>query len=380
MKKIFLLIISCPFVNFALAQAPYENGFAANPDEWLLSQGQKWHYRTSTASIPKQLNFREPKTNEKEIVEKAQQILANSSAKSIALVDGTDVVWIGYKPPATVSSHFLSMSVGKTMTAMAVGRAICQGKFSLNSVTEDLVPELKGTDLGKSTVKNLLMMSSGTWEGHKDSTIASAEQRKQLLSGQMNNLDLLKTPQISTYQSTVFASSKAGKSFHYHSTDPLTLGVIINKTTGMEYAKWLEKEVLLPAGIETYGIIGQDKSGYGNSDGNHRLTMKDWIRFAVWVKENQMATGCFGDFVRAASITQISNNTQVGKSFGGYGYLIWTDNNRLRDSYWASGHGGQRIGWNHKNNRILIAFSNVENYMDDLYWLYKDWATIGPSK
>jgi CubicO group peptidase (beta-lactamase class C family) len=83
--------------------------------------------------------------------------------------------------------------------------------------------------------------------------------------------------------------------------------------------------------------------------------------------------------VRAASTTQISNNTQTGISFGGYGYLIWTDNNRLADSYWAVGYGGQRIGWNHKNNRILIAFSNVENYMSDLYWLYKDWALVtGP--
>ena len=67
MKIILFLFFGCLFVNFASAQLPYENGFAANPDEWLLSQGQKWHYRTSTASIPKQLNFREPKTNEKAI-------------------------------------------------------------------------------------------------------------------------------------------------------------------------------------------------------------------------------------------------------------------------------------------------------------------------
>lgn len=380
MKNIYFLIGSIFFVNFVSAQPQYESGFAAASDDWLLSQGQQWHYRTITASKPKQLNFREPKADEKSVVEKAQQLLASSSAKSIALVDGTDVVWVGYKPPATESSHFLSMSIGKTMTAMAVGKAICDGKFSLNSVTGDLVPELKGTDLGKSTVRNLLMMSSGTWEGHKDSTIASAEQRKQLLSGQMSNLDLLKTPQVNKFQTTLFGTRKPGDSFHYHSTDPLMLGIILNKTTGIDYAKWLEKEVLLPAGIETYGIIGQDKFGYGNTDGNQRLTMKDWIRFAVWVKESQISPGCFGDYVRAASSTQISNNTQVGRSFGGYGYLIWTDNNRLKDSYWAVGHGGQRIGWNQKNNRILIAFSNVENYMDDLYWLYKDWATIGSSK
>lgn len=380
MKIIFVLLVSSLFVNYASAQLQSVNGYAAASDDWLLGQGQQWHYRTSTAGKPKPLNFRAPKPEEKDLVEKAQQMLATSSAKSIALIDGVDVVWVGYKSPADASSHLLSFSVGKTMTSMAVGKAICQGNISLTSITEDLVSELKGTDLGKSTVRNLLMMSSGTWEGNKDSTIVTREQDGQLLSGKMNNLDLLRTPQISTYQIRVFGKSKAGESFHYHSTDPLTLGVILNKTTGMEYAEWLEKEVLLPAGIETYGIIGRDKSGYGSTDGNQRLTMKDWIRFAVWVKENEMASGCFGDYVRAASTTKISNNTQSGKSFGGYGYLIWTDNNRLKGSYWAVGHGGQRIGWNHKNNRMLIAFSNVENYMDDLHRLYKDWVTLGPSK
>jgi CubicO group peptidase (beta-lactamase class C family) len=380
-KKTLFFLLGSFFVNLTYAQLPEVNGSSAAPDEWLLSQGQRWHYHTNSASKPKQLNFREPKADEKSVVEKAQQILASSSAKSIALVDGTDVVWVGYKTPANSSSHFLSFSMGKTITAMAVGKAICDGKFSLNSVTGDLVPELKGTDLGKATVKNLLMMSSGTWRGNKDSTIVTPEQSRQLLSGELNTLELLKTSQVNSFHSNVFGSDKPGEQFHYRSTDPLTLGVIINRKTGMDYVKWVEKEVLLPAGIKTYGIIGQDKSNYGIADGNVRLTMDDWIRFAVWVKENQLAQGCFGDYVRAASTTQISNNrANFGKLFGGYGYMTWTDNDKLRDSYWASGWGGQRIGWNQKNNRIVIAFSNVENYVDELYWLYKDWATLGPSK
>jgi len=378
-KPIFFVLLSGFLIHLSYAQAPEVNGSPAAPDEWLLAQGQRWHYQTSTANKPKPLHFRSPKPEEKNLVEKAEQILARSSAKSIALVDGTDVVWVGYKSPASSSSHFLSFSVGKTMTSMAVGRAICQGKFTLDSITEDLVPELKGTDLGKATVRNLLMMTSGTWHGNKDTSIYTGQQVEQIRAGRLNNLEVLQTPLVSSYQRTISGTEKTG-SFHYHNTDPLTLGVILNKTTGMEYAKWLEQEVFLPAGIETYGIIGRDRYGYGNADGNQRLTMIDWIRFAVWVKENQVAKGCFGDYVRAASVTQISNNTNTGRSFGGYGYLIWTDNNRLKESYWALGYGGQRIAWNQKNNRMLIAFSNVENYMDELYLLYKDWAALEPSK
>jgi CubicO group peptidase (beta-lactamase class C family) len=222
------------------------------------------------------------------------------------------------------------------------------------------------------------MMASGTWEGNPDSTIRTNKQNADMDSGQLSFLDVLITPKVSSAHKNLFGSlRKPGEELAYKDTDPLTLGVMINKTTGTTFAKWVEQEVLLPAGIETGGIVGQDKFSYGFSSGNVRLTLNDWMRFAWWVKQNESAQGCFGDFVREASKTQIANSSKkFGKSFDGYGYLIWTENARLRDSYWAVGHGGQRIGWNHKNNRMLIAFSNVENYMDDIYWLYKDWANL----
>jgi len=81
--------------------------------------------------------------------------------------------------------------------------------------------------------------------------------------------------------------------------------------------------------------------------------------------------------VKDASKTQIKNSLKrEGKAFAGYGYLLWTENNRQQDSYWAVGYGGQRIGWNHNNGRMLVAFSNVEDYMDDVYALYRDWSAL----
>lgn len=380
MKKLNILILSTLLLSpFSVcAQLPSVGGYASVPDSWLLSNGQKWHYLTTKSNTPSQLIFRQPTVTEKPIVEKAIRILETSSVKAMALLDGNNVVWVGYKEPSNEQSRFLSMSVGKTVASMAVGKAICAGKFRLNSVAQDVVPELQGTDLGKATVRDLLMMASGTWEGNSDSTITTNKQNADMDSGQLSTLDVLKTSQVSSAHKTMFGSvRKPGDEFAYKSTDPLVLGVIINKTTGATYAQWVEQQVLLPAGVETNGIIGQDKFNYGASAGNVRLTLNDWIRFAWWVRQNETAQGCFGDYVREASKTQIANSSKrSGKLFDGYGYLTWTENARLRDSYWAVGHGGQRIGWNHKNNRMIIAFSNIENYMDDLYWLYRDWAQI----
>ena len=188
----------------------------------------------------------------------------------------------------------------------------------------------------------------------------------------------MKTPSIASAQKTFWGNKRQpGEDFSYRSTDPLILGLIINAVTQSTYTEWVEKEVLIPAGIKQSAIVGQDKYGYGFADGNVRLYLDDWIRFAVWVKENSKSEGCFGDYIREASHAQIPNRTKrFGGGFYSYGYLIWVDHYRMRDSFLAVGYGGQRIGWNHKNNRMIIAFSNVENWMDDLVMLYRDWSEL----
>ena len=378
-KTSTLVLLFFSLIEIAGAQMPTVGGFAAAPDSWLLSKGPTWFYRTSASLEPASLTFRNPTEKEQPIIDQAIHLFQRSSAKSMALINGNEVVWVGYKGGSDEKSTFMSYSVAKTVTSMAVGKAICAQKFSLGSLTQDLVPELKGTDLGKATVRQLLMMSSGTWEGNSDSTVTTKNQNADINAGRISLLDVLKTPLVnSAHIGPLSVSRKPGEYFAYRSTDPFTIGVIINKTTGMSYARWLENNVLLPAGIEGTAIIGQDRFNFGRASGDIALTMNDWVRLAVWVKRNEMSSGCFGDYVRQASRTQIENKSKkTGQSFDGYGYFIWTDNLRLRDSYWAIGHGGQRIGWNHKNQKIIIAFSNVENYMIDLYNLYRDWATLG---
>lgn len=376
MNRLLLLIL---FIStHVCSQAPMVGNFTAAPDEWLLSNGQRWHFHSDTAKQPQPIKFRNPTDVEFPVVEKAKSILNNSSAKVIALIDGNAIVWVGYKAPASSSSRFLSYSIGKTVTSMAIGKAMCSGKLSLNDRADKYISELRDTDLGKATVEQLLKMSSGTSPINTDTSIMSPEQGRDIQMGKISLLDVVSTPKVSdAYRGVFGAKREPGEAFDYHSTDPLVLGIIINRATGMNYAKWVEKEVLIPSGVESKVIIGQDHFGFAHSDGNVRMTLEDWVRFAFWVKSNENGQGCFANYVKQASTTRIPNLVRrEGKAFEGYGYLIWTENNRQRDSYWAVGYGGQRIAWNHKNQRILIAFSNVENYMDDLYWLYKDWSSL----
>ena len=369
-----VLFLSVP----AYSQMPMVGDYAAAPDNWLLGSGQRWHYHTDAAKRSQEIAVREPVGDEVSVVDRAKTILNNSSAKAIALIDGNQIVWAGYKSPANSNSLFLSFSVGKTITSMAIGKAICAGKLSLADSAEYFVPELKDTDLGRATVRQLLEMSSGTSAINHDSSIMSAEQERDMRLGKISVLDILKTPKVSDAYLGLFGNKRQpGEVFNYHSTDPLLLGIILNRATGISYAKWVEKEVLIAVGISNESVIGQDHFGYGIADGNVRMTLEDWGRFAVWLKQSESGDSCFSNYVKQASSTQIPNSIKrEGKAFSGYGYLIWTENNRQKNSYWAVGYGGQRIAWNHKNQKILIAFSNLENYMDDLYLLYRDWSSL----
>jgi hypothetical protein len=59
-----------------------------------------------------------------------------------------------------------------------------------------------------------------------------------------------------------------------------------------------------------------------------------------------------------------------------YGYLVWTDNIIAPNTVWAQGRGGQLIGWNYSNDRILVTFSNYDSSSAKVYAMSKEWNAI----
>jgi CubicO group peptidase (beta-lactamase class C family) len=375
-----MIKLTTQIILFFLCLANYSVA-ATVSDQELLSSGQKWDYVSKSSSTIRHLNYREPTKKELQVVNKAQSLFDRTSAKAMALVENNNVVWMGIKKPANKESLLAGYSITKTVTSMGVGKAICSGKLSLDTLAGNIFAEIKGTDLGSATVKDLLMMSSGTLDDASISSILDRKARNELANGHTNLVEVLKDKKFNSAYKNIFGvPRKPGQVFTYRSTDPTVLGIMLNRVTGITYAQWIEQEVLRPSGNASSVVIGQDRFNYGYSAGEVgriHMTIEDWIRFAIWVKNSELKNDCFGQYVREASKTQINNNAKVqGQFFDGYGYFIWTENKLLSDSYWANGYGGQRIGWNHKNKRMLIVFSNEENFMKDLYWLYREWADI----
>jgi CubicO group peptidase (beta-lactamase class C family) len=374
----------------AIAQSPpLVKGIPSLPDEVLLAKrGLPWAYTVLPSQTPIPLTRRNPSIAERKVIEQARTLLANRQAKAIALIDGPNIVYVDYKPSATEGSLLYGASISKTVTAMAIGRAICADKLKLSDRASDIIPELEKKALGNATVHDLLRMASGAAKPHNEGNpysgnILTPQNSKDWSTGTLDLVDLIAEDRVARAERGVFSDYRPGEVFAYKNTDPMVLGIMLNRVTGMSFAKWVQQTIFDPMGASGSGWISQNRKQQALADSGVRLLMEDWIRFAWWVKQASQQSDCFGNYVREASRTQISNghsrtDRTSGSLFAGYGYLTWTDNEIAPKTFWAAGYGGQRIGWSYDSNRMVVAFSNLEDWTAELYGLFRDWKNVGP--
>lgn len=373
------LTLSCGGVAVSQVMPTTRSGAGSLPDDLLLrNPGRPWWYQSRPSASPSIVGARAPTSDEEAVVALARNLLASRPAKAIALLDGDKVVFLEYKAPAGADSVFFGASMGKTVTSMIVGKAICSSKLTLDAKAGDVVEELHGTALGNATTRDLLRMASGVAEPQSDSSIMTKADVTEWWEGRLNLVNLVAQDRHSKAARGVFSEFRPGERFVYKSTDSVTLGAMVYRATGQPMSQWFQASVLDPMGAAFPGSYAQDPQLNGLADSAVRMRLEDWLRFAIWVKKTSKEPGCFGDYVRDATRTQISNEgTQVtrklGKLYAGYGYQIWTDNEVAPDSAWASGYGGQHIGWHRKSDRMMVTFSNEETWDRDLYELGRRW-------
>src|SRR5215831_9103513 len=84
------------------------------------------------------------------------------------------IVYEHYQYARTDRDRFLSQSMAKTITAMLIGIAVSEGKIkSIDDLTLAYVPGLTNTEYGRTSIRDLLHMSSGVafteeYNGHDD--------------------------------------------------------------------------------------------------------------------------------------------------------------------------------------------------------------------
>ena len=201
-----------------------------------------------------------PSKLDKEIIERSRAYMNESDGPlGLLLIKNGSVTTEQYAGEGNKKSKFSGWSITKSLTSLAVGKAVCNGLFDLNTPAGKIVPEFQVNNYGKSTVRQILMMSSGAyWTTFAGWGSLSSGGYGKRWAGKLKGQPFT-TPGMAITAGQVTLSeilwgkywnlienknvAEPGKYFVYKGADSMALSKIVEKASGMSLGAYFEKEV-----------------------------------------------------------------------------------------------------------------------------------------
>ncbi len=302
-------------------------------------------------------------------------------------LEGGEIVYENYAGMGSEDAEFFSMSIAKSLTSLTIGKAYCAGHIeTLNDTASTYVPELGASNLGKSTIHQLLTMSSGAYTSvrggqpkfkngigtHPISKKPYAGAPWPLRLGQVTVDELLWGKWWEAVQNKNVA--EPGAVFQYKSLDSLSLSKIIHRVTGRTTARYFEETIWDYINPEKNAYWEADRSGDTVASSGFQASLRDWARLGIWVSDQLKKSDCFANYLKDATHTQITLTKRQSSGFSGYGYQWWTDP-RYSTGFWGVGYAGQLFGIETGTEKIILKFSYRHDKGSgyDLMRMFKQW-------
>ena len=202
-----------------------------------------------------------------------EDYLARNPTTGLLIAKDDTILYEHYQYARTDRDRFLSQSMAKTITAMLIGIAISEGK--IKSVDEQVVayvPGLASTEYGKTSLRDLLHMSSGVafteiYDGKDDVT--------RLWSDLF--IEPRKDPVLSVAQFNTRAMPP-GTKWHYASVETEILGLVLRAAIGRPVAEYLSEKMWRQIGTEADASWAIDGTGQEVTFCCFNAVLRDYAR------------------------------------------------------------------------------------------------------
>jgi CubicO group peptidase (beta-lactamase class C family) len=203
--------------------------------------------------------------------------------------------------------------MAKSFASTLVGVAIDEGYIkSVDESITNYIPELLGKDerFKAITIRNLLTMSSGIKyeEGGDLPWSEEADDTKTYYSTDLRELAL-----------NCRIEGKPGEYFEYNNFNPLLVGMILERATGMRVSRYLQEKLWKPVGMEADGSWSLDStsSGFEKMESGVNARARDFARFGMlfaqegnWEGRQLISRGWVEESTRADTSTDPSQDYQ----------------------------------------------------------------------
>jgi CubicO group peptidase (beta-lactamase class C family) len=232
------------------------------------------------------------------------------------------------------------MSITKSYTAMAIGRAIQLGHLSMSDLDRQVVSFLKDIDrsnlasgAGLITLHEALNMHSGIRISKEK--INELRMAKDSLKGQ---------GQIQAYLQHSAAITAESKKYKYQGSDPSMVMQVLEAVVPGSAREFIEKELIEKMGIKQFGwqydVSGLPKSAAGSS-----MCSRDMIKWGIMVQNGGQWNG--EQLIPTAFVKRATSKLHTNPQGTSYGYFWWRHDMKVGDKSYdcksGRGAGGQFI-------------------------------------
>jgi CubicO group peptidase (beta-lactamase class C family) len=250
--------------------------------------------------------------------------LARNPTTGLLIARGDTILVERYQYGRTDRDRLTSWSMAKTVTAMLIGIAV--GERFIRSVDDPAatyVPELAGTEYGRTSLRHLLQMSSGVRFSEQYTGSDDVSQ----LAANTFGLDGPGGPSAVTPFNE--RTAPAGTKFSYASAETQVLGLVLTRATGRPVADYLEQKIWQPMGAEADATWLVDNSGQEATYCCLNAVLRDYARLGLLLaydgnwRGRQLIPAAWLMDATTVHADQPHLRPGVASPVLGYGYQTW---------------------------------------------------------
>ncbi len=251
-----------------------------------------------------------------------EDYLSRQPVTGLLIMQGPTILLEHYRYARTEKDRFTTQSVAKTVVALLLGTALAEGEIrSIDDPVQAYVPELAGSEAGRTPLSALLSMSSGLafHEAYTGKDDIARLGRALMRPGGLGAQDV-----GAMFNRRVAAP---GLMFNFAGLDTELLGITVARATHMTLSSLLETRIWAPLGAEAAATWTLDARGAEVPYCCISAVLRDWGRLGAMLAADGMWNGhqiIPRDFLLAATQPQAPAQTaSPTRRRLNYGYQAW---------------------------------------------------------
>jgi CubicO group peptidase (beta-lactamase class C family) len=243
----------------------------------------RMHKSASPAPLPKAANERKLGYRFEQQDYTIDDFLARQRITGLLVIKDGQILTERYQYDRKESDRFISHSMAKSITSLAIGIALAENKIaSLDDTVAKYEPKLAGSPYGETTIRNILRMSSGvpfdeSYNGKDDLTRFVLTRYRQ--------------DSIAALRELTTREVEQGTRFHYASSETVNLVMVLRAVAGVPLTEYITPRLWQPMGAEADASWSISADGTVAGFGSFNAVLRDYGRLGMLLANDGEAGG-----------------------------------------------------------------------------------------